>query len=106
MVLSKLRDGTIESLKTRGFTVYIVSDALAFAVRDKKVVVITKLQLFLLKYDHRNYTRALDRVINMIQEGEITSISQLVCVCDYHIGSFKYQICGIEMVHTELAWLD
>lgn len=81
---------------------YYYGNDITFILTDKKTIVHTSLQTFLVKHDHRNYLKRLERLREMIINDEMKSLAELISYCGYRPGNYHDQMCGLEMVPTRL----
>lgn len=84
---------------------YYYGDGVTFILTDKKTVVCTNLQTFLVRHDHRNYIKQLERLREMIMKNEMRSLPDLITYCGYKPGGYNDQMCGLELVPTRLERL-
>lgn len=74
----------------------------SFILTDKRTIVSTSHQTFVVKHDHRNYIKQLERLRAMVIKGEINSLSELITFCSFKPGGYRDQMCGLELVSTKL----
>lgn len=81
---------------------YRPTETLTFILTDTKTIVQTPLQIFLIKHDHRNYLKQLERLRELIRRDEMTSLADLITYCSYKQGGYRDQMSGLELVPTKL----
>jgi len=84
------------------YDLFSPTTTLTFILTDDKTLVATRYQTFLIKYDHRNYIKQLEKLRELIKKGEMRSIVDLITYCKYRPGGYKDQMCGLELVPTRL----
>lgn len=82
--------------------VYEVSKFMSFVLTKNKTIVINSGQAFLIRYDHRNYRKQLVRLRELIRQGQIKSMTDLIEYCNFRPGNYHGLMCGLEMVYTRL----
>jgi hypothetical protein len=90
------------SKKSGRYDLFTPSETLTFILTSDKTLVSTRYQTFLIRYDHRNYIKQLERLRELIRKGKMTSIVDLITYCKYRPGGYKDQMCGLELVPTRL----
>ena len=89
------------------YEIFKPNKTLTFLLTEQKVLVITHpesqlRQVFIVQYDHHNYAKKLNELREMIKENKVKSITDLVSFCNFHVGSYKDQMAGLELVPTKL----
>jgi len=82
--------------------IYHPTHTLTFILTPDKTIVATPLSAFFIKYDHRNYQKQLDRLRDMVRNGKIKSIVDLIDYCKFRPGNYRDQMCGLELVPTKM----
>ena len=77
-------------------------ERVCFFLTENDLIVSTGFQSFLVRYDHRNYGKQLERLRLMVEKGQIKSIVDLIDYCKFGPGGYKDQMCGLMLVPTRL----
>lgn len=83
------------------FDVYRVSNRLLFAFGAKETLVATSLELYTIKYYHRNYKNQFMNLREYVKCGGIQTIVDLIDYCKLRCGK-NSQMYGLELVTTKL----
>lgn len=87
-------------------TVFTPTRTLKFILTEEKTLVVVNpdspvKQVFIIKYDHRNYEKQLEHLRNLIKKGKMRSVVDLVTYCKLRPGR-QYQMYGLELIPTKL----
>jgi hypothetical protein len=94
-----------KNIKQNGNIKHIIchkTQRVCFFVTENDLIVSTAFQTFLVRYDHRNYGKQLERLRQMIEKREIKSVVDLVDYCKFRPGGYRDQMCGLMLVPTRL----
>lgn len=85
------------------YELYQPTESLSFILTEDETLVKTNLQTFLIQYDHRNYSKQLRTLREMIRQGNIKRMDELINFCDYKPSESQLKIMtGLELVSTKL----
>jgi hypothetical protein len=84
------------------YKVYTPTPTLTFYLFEKKTIIKTPLQTFIIQYDHRNYMKQLERLRTLITNNKMKTIIDLIEYCNFRAGNYHDQMAGLEMVPTRL----
>jgi hypothetical protein len=84
--------------------IYVGDTGLCFVMTGTKTIVVHQTGAFLVKNNHRNYSRQLERLRKMIRRRQIRSIVDLVDYCKYGPANYKNQMAGLELIPTKLEY--
>lgn len=89
------------SRKLVKFDVHRVNNRLLFAFGVRDTLVATHLELYTIKYYHRNYKNQFMNLREHVECGEIQTIVDLIDYCKLRPGK-NSQMYGLELVTTKL----
>jgi len=78
-----------------------VSNTLLFAFKSDEVLVATPLQLYKIKYYHRNYRKQYANIRKLVVSGKIKNVADLIDYCKFRPG-VNSQMYGLELLVTKL----
>lgn len=95
-------DSTLEIMATKsGIEIYRPSKSLTFVLTPTKTLVCVSGQTFRIAYDHRNYSKRLMQLRELIRENKMRNIVDLIEYANFKPGR-RSQMYGLELVYTRL----
>lgn len=91
---------TVDKTKVEKYT---PSQSLTFYIIGEKVLAKTTVGTFIIKYDHGNYKKQLERLKINIRQNKIKSPTELICFCAFRpMGGTRGRMAGLELVTSRL----
>lgn len=87
------------------YEVYKPNESITFILTETKTIYKTNLQAFIIRYDHYNYSKQLERLRDKIRNNQINSTSELITFCKYRPG-LNSQMYGLELVPVSFKRIE
>lgn len=83
----------------------MVGRNIMFVFTPEKTLVVTPLQLFMIKHSHGNYIRRLKGLKDVVKRGDINNMSDLVAYNGFKASNNIGQFDGLELVRIDASWV-
>lgn len=102
----KTNQSTLQKLNFNlpsGYEFYCPNKTMSFMLTPTKTIVHIGINgAFLIRYDHRNHSKQLERLRGLIRQNKVKTASELIDYCDLRNGVYVDQMYGLELVPTKI----